>query len=185
MAKNLLRQLPLSRKELGPIEVGLLGTKANIWSSAQNKFEAPPRGLGVQKSWIFGCSNLTHSTKAPLRAGSHCRSQVPSHLRSIRAISAVESMEGGSLPLHMGPKSQVPSHLRLIRAILAIESMERSIRAISAVESMDVGFYHFTWVPSPKSQVTQGQSMQSQPLRAWKLGFTTSTWVPSLESQVN
>jgi hypothetical protein len=47
MAKNLLRQLPLSRKELGPIEVGLLGTKANIWSRAQNKFEAPPRGLAL------------------------------------------------------------------------------------------------------------------------------------------
>jgi hypothetical protein len=39
-------------------------------------------------------------------------------------------------------------------------------------------------VPSPKSQVTWGQSMQSQLLRARKLGLTTSHGVPSLKSQV-
>ena len=33
--------------------------------------------------------------------------------------------------------------------------------------------------PSHKSQVTCGQSMQSQPLKAWKLGLTTSHRVPS------
>ena len=31
-----------------------------------------------------------------------------------------------------------------------------------------------TRVPIPKSQFTRGQSVQSQPLRAWKLGLTTS-----------
>ena len=70
----------------------------------------------------------------------------------------------------LGPvshRSQVPSHLR-------------SIHAISTVESMEVLTYHFT--QGPKSQVTQGQSMQSQPLRPWKLGLTTSHGVPSPKS---
>ena len=83
--------------------------------------------------------------------------------------------------------SQPPSHLR-------------SICAISAVESMKVGNYHFILFPSPKSlevnlcnlscwedaswelplhtvpksQVTWGQFVQSQLLRAWKLRITTS-----------
>ena len=37
----------------------------------------------------------------------------------------------------------------------------------------------FARVPSPKSQVTWDQSMQSQPMRAWKLGHATSHGVPS------
>ena len=57
--------------------------------------------------------------------------------KSIRAISAVESMEVGTLSLQLG--SQVPSHLG-------------SILPISTVESMEVGTYHFKW--SPKFQVT-------------------------------
>ena len=39
-------------------------------------------------------------------------------------------------------------------------------------------------VPSPMSQVTWHQSMQSQLLRAWKLGLTTSHRVSSPKSQV-
>ena len=39
---------------------------------------------------------------------------------------------------------------------------------------MEVGTYHFTQVPSPRSQVTWGQFVQSHLLRAWKLGLTTS-----------
>ena len=35
-----------------------------------------------------------------------------------------------------------------------------------------------------KSQVTWGQSMQSQPLGGWKLGFTSSHGVSSLKSQL-
>ena len=35
----------------------------------------------------------------------------------------------------------------------------------------------------PKSQVTWGQSMQSQMLRAWKWGLTSSHGVPCLKSQ--
>ena len=42
--------------------------------------------------------------------------------------------------LTRGSKSLVPSHLRLICATLAVESME-------------VGTQHFTWIPSPKSQL--------------------------------
>ena len=34
-------------------------------------------------------------------------------------------------------------------------------------------------IPSPKSHVTRGQIVQSQPWRAWKLGLTTSPDVPS------
>jgi hypothetical protein len=71
------------------------------------------------------------------------------------------------LPFHTA--SQVPSPLKSIRAILAVESME-------------VGIYHFTW--SPKSQVNWGQSVQSHPLRAWKLGFAISHGVPSHKSRV-
>ena len=41
-----------------------------------------------------------------------------------------------------------------------------------------------TWVPSPNSQVTWGQSMQSQPLITRKLGLTISHGVPSPSSQV-
>ena len=37
-------------------------------------------------------------------------------------------------------------------------------------------------VSNPKFQVTWGQSVQSQPLRAWKLGFITSHRVPSPKS---
>ena len=59
-------------------------------------------------------------------------------------------------------------------------SHSRSICAISAVENMEVGTYHFTW--GSKAQVTWGQSVQSQPLRAWKLGLTTSHGVPSPKS---
>jgi hypothetical protein len=39
-------------------------------------------------------------------------------------------------------------------------------------------------IPSPKSQVTWGQPMQSQLLRAWKLGLTTSHMVPSPNSRL-
>ena len=72
-----------------------------------------------------------------------------------------------NLPLHT--RSQVPSH-------------SRSIHAISAVETMEVGTYHFTH--GPKSQVTRGQSVQSQLLRAWKLGLTTSHGSQVLSPQV-
>ena len=40
-------------------------------------------------------------------------------------------------------------------------------------------------VPSPKSQVTSGQSMQSQPLIACKLGLSTSHGVPSPKYDVD
>ena len=39
-------------------------------------------------------------------------------------------------------------------------------------------------VSSPKSQITWGQCMQFELLRAWKLGFTTSHWSPSPNPQV-
>ena len=46
----------------------------------------------------------------------------------------------------------------------------RSTRAISTIEgSRDLPLQN-----DPKSQVTSGQSVQSQPSRAWKLGLTTS-----------
>ena len=51
---------------------------------------------------------------------------------NVRKLEAREDIEG---MVHFG----VPSHLR-------------SIRAISIVESMEVRSYHFTRVPSPKSQ---------------------------------
>ena len=38
------------------------------------------------------------------------KSHLPSHLRSIRAICTIESMEFGTLLLHMGPKSQSLKH---------------------------------------------------------------------------
>jgi hypothetical protein len=48
------------------------------------------------------------------------------------------------------------------------------------------GWEHGSWDLSlhTRSQVTWCQSMQSQPLRAWKLGLTTSHGVPSIKSQV-
>ena len=82
--------------------------------------------------------------------------------KSIRAISAVESMEVGTLSLQLG--SQVPSHLRStfqsqpLRVWKSgritsngVPSHLRSICAISAVERMEVGTYHFKW--GPKAQV--------------------------------
>ena len=45
-----------------------------------------------------------HLKKVGPKTGSH---GVASHLRSIYAILAVESMTVGTLPLHTGPKSQV------------------------------------------------------------------------------
>ena len=77
------------------------------------------------------------------------RSQIPSHLRSIRAILAVESsihaisaveiMEW-KLGLTITHGSQVPSHFR------------SNLCNLSRWEhGMEVGTYHYTWVPSPKS----------------------------------
>ena len=40
------------------------------------------------------------------------------------------------------------------------------------------------WVPTHKSRLTLGQSVQSQLLRAWKLGLTTLHGVPSSKSPV-
>ena len=71
-------------------------------------------------------------------------------------------------PVHTGPKL-----------------LEGSIYAISTIESMKVGTYHF--IQDPHSSLPshlRGRSVQSQPLRAWKLGLTTSHRVPSPQSQV-
>ena len=45
-----------------------------------------------------------------------------------------------------------------------------------------LGDWWFTRVASPKSQVTFGESMQYQLLRAWKVGLTTSSGIPNPRS---
>ena len=57
----------------------------------------------------------------------------------------------------------------------------RPMRALSFQWSR--GLHSRVW-SGPKSQVTWGKYVQSQPLRAWKLGFTTSHKLSSLKSQV-
>ena len=139
------------------------------------------------RAWKLGSYHFTWGPK----------SQVLSHLRSIPAISIVESMKVGTYHFTWGPKSSsqvtwgqsVQSHCREhgswdlplhMGSQVLLPSHLRSIRAISTVEGMEVGTYHFTRVPSPKSREVNPCNLNPREHGSW--GLTTSHGVPSPKS---
>jgi hypothetical protein len=64
----------------------------------------PNYGLKTRRRYNNVECSLRGWHQLPLMAGSH---MTPSHLRSIRAISAVENVGVWDLPLHTGPKYDV------------------------------------------------------------------------------
>ena len=103
----------------------------------------------------------------PLHTG--FKSQVLSHLRPIRAISVVESMEVGTY------------HFTWVSSLKTWVTWGQSVQS-QLSRAWKLGLTTSHGVLSPKPRVTWGQSVQSQPLRAWKLGLTTSYGVPSPKS---
>ena len=95
-----------------------------LHSSCTHLFVRGKLGLSNTNLGQVGLSTLlSRSHSGPV----HTRSHVPSLLRSIRAILAVESLEVGTHHFTHAPKSQVPSP-----------------KLILAVGSMEVGTHHFT-----------------------------------------
>ena len=161
MQSQLLREVGTYHFKMIPSLKSLQVNPCNLSRREHGSWDLPLHTGPKFKSQVTSGQSLQSQPSRAWKSGltTSQRSQLSSHLRSIRAIPTVESMEVGTLALHTGPKTQVSSHLR-------------SICAIPTVESMKVRTYHFTQVPNPKSQdssFTWDKPMQSQPLRAWKL----------------
>ena len=148
------------------------------------------------RAWKLGSYHFTRGPKP----------QVLSHLRSICAISIVESMKVGTYHFTWGPKSS--SQVTWGHSVQSQLSRAWKLGLTTShgvpsphPKSLEVNpcnlnrWGHGSWdLPlhtGLKSQVTWGQSVQSQPSRAWKLGtyhFTRGpksqvTWGQSVQSQ--